>query len=37
LGTLNEDAELNEEYARLGIKALIESIEIVCKYAGLED
>ena len=37
LGTLNEDAELNEEYARLGIKALIESIEIVCKYADLED
>ena len=37
LGTLDEDAELNEEYARIGIKTLVKSVEIVCKYAGLED
>ena len=37
LGTLDENAELNEEYARLGVKALVQSVEIVCKYAGLED
>ncbi|MFQ6671706.1 MAG: hypothetical protein ACE5KY_00250, partial [Candidatus Tectimicrobiota bacterium] len=37
LGTLDENAELNEEYARLGIKALVKSVEIVCKYAGLGD
>jgi hypothetical protein len=37
LGTLDENAELNEEYARLGIKALVRSIEVVCKYAGLGD
>lgn len=37
LGTLDKDAELNEEYSRLVIKSLVRSIEIVCKYAGLED
>jgi len=37
LGTLDENAELNEEYARLGIKALVKSLEIVCKYARLGD
>ena len=37
LGTLDENADLNVEYARLGIKALVKSMEIVCKYAGLTD
>jgi hypothetical protein len=37
LGTLDENAELNEEYARLGVKSLVRTVEIVCKYAGLED
>ena len=37
LGTLDENAELNEEYSRLVIKALVRSVEIVCKYAGLGD
>ena len=37
LGTLDKDAELNEEYSRLVIKSLVRSIEIVCKSAGLED
>lgn len=37
LGTLDENADLNEEYSRLGIKALVKSVEIVCKYAGLSD
>jgi len=37
LGTLDENAELNEEYARLGIKALVRAVEIVCKYASLGD
>ena len=37
LGTLDENAELNEEYARLGIRTLVKSVEIICKYAGLGD
>ena len=37
LGTLDKNAELNEEYARLGVKSLVRSVEIVCKYAGLGD
>jgi len=37
LGTLDENAELNEEYARLGAKSLVKAVEIVCKYAGLGD
>ena len=37
LGTLDENAELNEEYARVGVKSLVKSVEIVCKYAGLGD
>ncbi len=37
LGTLDENAELNEEYSRLGVKALVKSAEIVCKYASLGD
>ncbi|MBA7644299.1 hypothetical protein ES703_52041 [subsurface metagenome] len=37
LGTLDENAELNEEYARLGVRSLVRAVEIVCKYAGLRD
>ena len=37
LGTLDENAELNEEYARLGIKTLVKSVEIVRKYAIFGD
>ncbi len=37
LGTLDENGDLNEDYARMAIKALVKSLEIVCKYAGLED
>jgi len=37
LGTFDKHAELNEEYTRIGIKALVKSVEIVCKYAGLSD
>jgi hypothetical protein len=37
LGTLDENAELNEEYARLGVRSLVRAVEIVCKYAGLEE
>lgn len=37
LGTLDENAELNEEYARLAAKSLVKAVEIVCKYAGLGD
>jgi hypothetical protein len=37
LGTLDDNAELNEEYARLGVRSLVRAVEIVCKYAGLED
>ena len=37
LGTLDEDGELNEKYARLAVKALVRAVEIVCKYAGLGD
>ena len=37
LGTFDENADLNEEYTRLGVQSLVKSVEIVCKYAGLED
>jgi len=37
LGTLDENADLNEEYTRLGVKSLVKSVEIVCKHAGLKD
>lgn len=37
LGTLDENAELNEEFARLGVRSLVRAVEIVCKYAGLEE
>jgi len=37
LGTLDENADLNEEYARLAAKSLVIAVEIVCKYAGLEE
>lgn len=37
LGTLDEEGNLIEEYARLGAKTLVKAVEIVCKYAGLMD
>jgi len=37
LGTLDEDGQLIEEYARLGAKSLVKALEIVCKHAGLAD
>jgi hypothetical protein len=37
LGTFDENADLNEEYTRLGVQSLVRSVEIVCKYAGLKD
>ena len=37
LGLLDRHGELNEEYARLGVKALVRSVEIVCEHAGLGD
>jgi hypothetical protein len=35
LGTLDEEGNLIEEYARLGAKTLVKAVEIVCKHAGL--
>lgn len=35
LGTLNQDGELIEEYARLSAQALVRSVEIVCDMAGV--
>lgn len=37
LGTLDGNADLNEEYTRLGVKGLVKCVEIVCKHAGLGD
>jgi len=37
LGTLDDKGELNEEYTKLAVKSLVRAVEIVCKYAGLED
>ena len=37
LGTLDEDGQLIEEYARLGAKSLVKALEIVCRHAGLAD
>jgi hypothetical protein len=37
LGTLDEDGQLIEEYARLGARSLVKALEIVCKHAGLAD
>jgi hypothetical protein len=37
LGTFDENADLDEERTRLGVKSLVRSVEIVCKYAGLKD
>lgn len=37
LGTLDEDGNLIEEYAVLGAQTLVRAVEIVCRYAGLED
>ncbi len=35
LGTLDDDGNLNEEYAVLAAKTLVKAVEIVCKHAGL--
>jgi hypothetical protein len=35
LGTLDNDGNLIEEYARLGAKSLVAAINIVNKHAGL--
>lgn len=37
LGTLDEDGALIEEDTRLAVRALVRAIEIVCKYAGLDE
>ena len=37
LGTLDENGQLIEEYARLAVKSLVKSLEIVCRHAGLGD
>jgi hypothetical protein len=37
LGTLDEEGQLIEEYARLGAKSLVMALAIVCKHAGLAD
>jgi hypothetical protein len=37
LGTLDEEGDLIKEKARLTIQALVKSVEITCKYAGLTD
>ena len=37
LGTLDGNADLNEEYTRMGVKGLVKCFEIVCKHAGLGD
>ncbi len=37
LGTLDENGQLIEEYARIGAKSLVKALEIVCKHAGLVD
>jgi hypothetical protein len=35
MGDTDENGNFIEENMRLSIKALVRSIEIVCKYAGL--
>ena len=37
LGTLDEEGDLIKEKASLAIQALVKSVEITCKYAGLTD
>lgn len=37
MGNTDEYAQLIEERERYGLKALIKSIEIICKYAGILD
>ncbi|MFX0017009.1 MAG: hypothetical protein ACFE98_20610 [Candidatus Hermodarchaeota archaeon] len=37
LGTLNEEGDLIKENATIAAKALVRSVEITCKYAGLVD
>jgi len=34
---MDDKGELNEEYTKLAVKSLVRAVEIVCKYAGLED
>lgn len=37
MGTLDDDGELIEDYARLSAQALVRSMEIVCETAGVVD
>jgi hypothetical protein len=37
LGTLDEDGNLIPDYAVLAAKTLVKAVEIVCKYAGLNE
>lgn len=37
LGNLDDNDELMEEPTRMAVRALVKSIEIVCKYAGLSE
>ena len=37
LGTLDQEGNLMEENAVLGVKTLVKAIEIVCRYSGVED
>jgi hypothetical protein len=34
-GTLDENGELIEEHARIGVRAFVRAMEIVCEHAGL--
>jgi selenocysteine lyase/cysteine desulfurase len=37
LGTLDAEDELDEEKARIAVRALVKALEIVCRYSGLEE
>ena len=37
LGTLDEEGDLITENASLAAQALVQAVEITCKYAGLTD
>ena len=37
LGLLDRQGELIEDYARMAVRALVKSVEIVCMHAGLSD
>ena len=37
LGTLDQEGNLIEENAVLGVKTLVKAMEIVCRYSGVED